>query len=594
MSDSHNIHSLSAGAMIQEYKIEKVLGAGNFGIVYKASNIYLDEVVAIKEFLPTELAYRSEQSKVIPLSPDFEESYAWALNRFLKEAKILWNLGKPKPHPNIVEVKRFHKDHGTAYMVMAYEEGEPFFKFIKNHGAFSSEQLESILLQLLAGLEKVHACSVLHRDIKPSNILIRPDGSPVLIDFGAARRDFANPDKSMLTVCSPMYAALEQVALSGEQGPWTDIYGIGATFYHIITGKAPTPPLARINGAEHKPAIDWVDKNYQLRFLAAIDKAIELNPSDRPQSISEFRKLLKPDEYMGSNDETIIIPPKQPTKKTKPSKLIFILPTTFIILTGLVLILWLKDWNPVPSEVPSIADNKPPPNINNTALLAKIESITNNVECSSFNIKLSDDLKLQLFGHIGSKLELEMLRSKLESLGSIRQLDTNVVIYERPFCLAAKLLKQHGQESIETRDGIELIFNNPERKYQIGDFLVINARASMLYDGYFYIDYLDSSDHVVTHLFPSPVKPNNSVKANEKIKLGINREIGILENKRSYQLLNSGENLVMLIYSRNILFNKARPEEEPIEDYLSDLKKELNKVSGSYNIIFKLAPLTIK
>lgn len=592
MSDSLNTQFLKPGSMIQEYKIEKVLGAGNFGIVYKASNIYLDEVVAIKEFLPAELSYRSDNSNVVPLSPDFKESYTWALERFLKEAKILWNLGKPAPHRNIVEVKRFHKDHGTAYMVMAYEEGEPFLTFLKNHGPLSPNQLESILLQLLDGLEKVHACSVLHRDIKPSNILIRPDGSPVLIDFGAARRDFINPDKSILAVYSPMYAALEQVAQTGEQGPWTDIYGIGATFYHVITGKAPTSPLARINGATHTPAVDWVDKHYQLSFLTAIDTAIELKSNDRPQSIAEFRKLLSTTEIISSNDKTIIIPPEQPKKKPKASKLLVILPTTFIVLIGLTLLFWSKFWNTLPSDNSPVSDDRSLP-LNSATLLTKIKEITNKIDCSSLKVKLSEDFNLQISGHVGSELELNKLSNDLASLGSIRQLETNILIYERPFCSAANILKQYGQESIVTRDGIEITFNNTKREYQIDDFLVINARASKLFDGYLYIDYLDSSDHVVTHLFPSPVKPNNLVKANEKVKIGINREISLFENERSYKLMHSGKNLVIVIYSKDILFEKIRPEEELIEDYLLDLQTILKKVPDSYNLLFKLTPLTI-
>jgi len=354
-------------------------------IKHQTSNIYLDETVAIKELLPTELSYRSDNSKVTPLSPDFDESYAWALDKFLKEAKILWNLGKPTPHPNIVEIKRFHKDHGTAYMIMAYVQGEPFLQFLENHGEFNPEQLQSILMQLLAGLKKAHVCSVLHRDIKPSNILLRPDGSPILIDFGAARRDFANPYKSMLAVYSPMYAALEQVAQSGEQGPWTDTYGIGATFYHIITGKAPTPPLARVNGASHTAAIKWIDKNYPREFLSAIDAAIETSSQNRPQSIPEFRKLLSATECIDSDDKTVVMPIQQPIHKTKPAnpKAYIAKQAVAIILIGLILLFWFKFRD---LQTPSISDPGSPPAIDRTSLSLEIESISNKMALFQFNV----------------------------------------------------------------------------------------------------------------------------------------------------------------------------------------------------------------
>ncbi|MCU0970817.1 MAG: serine/threonine protein kinase, partial [Gammaproteobacteria bacterium] len=175
MSQTYAANALPVGTMIQEYRIVAVLGAGSFGIVYKAENVYLDEVVAIKEFLPSDLACRTEGTRVVPLSSATEEPYGWALRQFLKEAQILWDLARPARHPNIIRVSRFHEDNGTAYMVMDFEEGQSLSQVLDERGTLTEAELRTILDPLLDGLERVHAASVWHRDIKPGNILIRSD-----------------------------------------------------------------------------------------------------------------------------------------------------------------------------------------------------------------------------------------------------------------------------------------------------------------------------------------------------------------------------------------------------------------------------------
>jgi len=312
MPDSHAHNALPVGAMVQEYRVVQVLGTGSFGIVYKAENVYLDEVVAIKEFLPTDLAFRSEGTRVVPLSSDTEESYAWALKHFLREAQILWNLSRPARHPNIIRVSRFHEGNGTAYMVMDFEAGEPLSRRLGERDPRGEAELRSrplteqelaertvpepelraILEPLLDGLERVHADSVWHRDIKPANILIREDGSPVLIDFGAARQERADRARSVMAMYSPAYAAPEQVLAMGEQGPWTDIYALGATLYRAVAGRPPTGASERALGAAHEPATRAGAGRYSPTFLAAIDAAIALQPGDRPQSIAEWRRLF--------------------------------------------------------------------------------------------------------------------------------------------------------------------------------------------------------------------------------------------------------------------------------------------------------------
>ncbi len=337
MAEASAHNALPSGSMVQEYRILQVLGAGSFGIVYKAENIYLDEVVAIKEFLPTDLAFRSEGTRVTPLSSDTEEPYAWALKQFLKEAQILWNLARPERHPNIVRVSRFHEDNGTAYMVMDFEGGRSLSSLLGERDSrgeaelrgraltdqelrertLPEPELRALLDPLLDGLERVHQASVWHRDIKPGNILVRPDGSPVLIDFGAARQERADRARSVMAMFSPAYAAPEQVMAMGEQGPWTDIYSLGATLYRAIAGKPPTGVSERALGAPHVPAVQAGAGRYDRAFLAAIDAALALQPRDRPQSIAEWRRIFHgaaPAPAADALDRTVILPSAGPAE----------------------------------------------------------------------------------------------------------------------------------------------------------------------------------------------------------------------------------------------------------------------------------------
>lgn len=281
MTDTEYRNALESGALVQEYRLVRVLGAGSFGIVYLAENIYLPETVAIKEFLPNELAHRVDGSTVVPVSSDADEAYRWALGRFIKEAQILWELGRPAPHRSIVRVLRLMQANGTAYMVLEFEEGLSLSKKLETEGKMAQAELEAMLFDLLDGLELVHSKSVWHRDIKPDNILIRPDGSPVLIDFGAARWDAGERTRSMLTVFTPNYAPPEQVLHSGELGPWTDIYSLAATLYRVVMRNPPLPATERTLGTMHKLATTATDRGYSARFLRAIDAGLALSPIER-------------------------------------------------------------------------------------------------------------------------------------------------------------------------------------------------------------------------------------------------------------------------------------------------------------------------
>jgi serine/threonine protein kinase len=308
MTKIHNHYTLPVGAMVQEYRIIEILGTGSFGIVYKAENKYFSEIVALKEFLPLELACRSgKDSRVRPLSSENEKAYQWARSKFLQEAKTLRELGTSDQHPNIVHVRQFIEANDTAYMVMDFEEGRPLSELLEEHGILMEQELKGILHGLLNELGRVHEAAVLHRDIKPSNILIRSDGSPVLIDFGAARKDVTGSDRSTIAVFSPAYAALEQICPIGSQGPWTDIYGFGATLYRATTGSTPITAAERLEGKDYVPVAKVVQEKYSPSLLAAIDAALELYPETRPQSVFEWKEMFV-SQFKVKNEATILRP----------------------------------------------------------------------------------------------------------------------------------------------------------------------------------------------------------------------------------------------------------------------------------------------
>ena len=282
--ETHRL-ALPNGFRLANYELTRVLGKGGFGITYLGEDRHLGRRVAIKELLPDTIVARIKEGHVAAQSEDLASNWEWAKERFMEEARVLASF----KHPNIVEVHQLIEANGTVYMVMDYIEGESYEARLRRIGREADEHSMRLILEpLLAGLEEVHAAGLLHRDIKPDNILLRRGIQPILLDFGSARK-LLEGTTPMTSLVTHGYSPIEQYQVKGKQGPWTDIYALGAVAARAITGEK--PPMS----ADRMSEDDFVWLSYRgldgfrPLFMQAIDWALRVKPKDRPQNISEWQ-----------------------------------------------------------------------------------------------------------------------------------------------------------------------------------------------------------------------------------------------------------------------------------------------------------------
>jgi serine/threonine protein kinase len=293
--------TLAFGAKLKEhrYEIHKVLGKGSLGITYEARDETLQVSAAVKEYYPYGLAYRDGTGSVHPVSDG--RSFQRGLDSFLDEARILAKL----EHPSMARVYDFFKANGTAYMVMEFEPGESLDVYLVRHPRLHEHQIRELIFPLLEGLVLVHQADIAHRDIKPSNIIVRPDGTPCLLDFGVGRKVF--PNRRLTVVYTPNYLAPEQLDEHGRQGPWTDVYALGAVCYRIIDGKRPRSALERLTALKSggsdplETAVELGKGHYRPSFLESIDRALRLDPAERPQDAMQWLEKVAPGVMAGGH-----------------------------------------------------------------------------------------------------------------------------------------------------------------------------------------------------------------------------------------------------------------------------------------------------
>ena len=278
---------LQVGSRLENYKILRVLAAGGFSFVYLAHDEN-DAPVAIKEYLPATVPLRTNDSAPASLADAERGRFNSGMKCFIEEGRSLAHL----VHPNVVRVLNFFRANETVYLVMRYERGRTLQEHIQaRRGALEEPWVRATFAQLLNGLREVHSNKLLHLDIKPGNVYVRNDGSPLLIDFGAARQQFSPEGVKLPPSYTPGFAAPEQHA-GDALGPWTDIYAVGATLYACFAAGEPQRADARLREDKLVPARSAWKGKYSTQLLETVDWCLALSHLDRPPSVFALQKAL--------------------------------------------------------------------------------------------------------------------------------------------------------------------------------------------------------------------------------------------------------------------------------------------------------------
>ena len=325
-----DVNALPPGTRFGSLEILRTLGVGGFGIVYLARDHALERDLAIKEYMPGQLAQRGEGSAVSVRSASLQETFEIGRRSFVNEARLLARFD----HRSLLKVYQFWEAHGTAYMAMPYLQGQTLRQRREDISAGRAPALDEaalrrLLLPLLEALSLLHAAAVYHRDIAPDNIVLPADGGdPILLDFGAARRAIGDSTQSFTAILKPSYAPIEQYAESSalRQGPWTDVYALGALLHFLLTGQPPPPATARAVFDDYEPLAARALPGCSRPFLAAIDWALAVRPLERPQSMEALRDALNGvTEPPGLQEADLPLPlaapersPRRPAPKAEP------------------------------------------------------------------------------------------------------------------------------------------------------------------------------------------------------------------------------------------------------------------------------------
>lgn len=284
-------NALPVGTRMGEFELLSMIGEGGFGIVYLAQDHSLHRRVALKEYMPSSLAARTQAMTVSVRSRRHAETFEAGLRSFINEARLLAQFD----HPSLIKVYRFWEANGTAYMVMPYYVGRTLAATLKTLPAPPDEVwLRSLLAPVLDALEVMHRADTYHRDIAPDNIMILEDGRPVVLDLGAARRVIGDMTQALTVILKTGYAPIEQYGeMPGvKQGPWTDLYALGSVVYFAITGHTPPQSVTRVMTDKYVPLAQAVAGHYSPAFLEAIDACLAVLPQHRPQNIAALRALF--------------------------------------------------------------------------------------------------------------------------------------------------------------------------------------------------------------------------------------------------------------------------------------------------------------
>jgi len=289
---AQNNAPLPDGLEIAGYRIVKKIASGGFSIVYLAYDAE-GNAVAIKEYLPSSLALRQEGEMVPVVSKANLAVFRIGLKCFFEEGRALAKIS----HPNVVRVLNFFRANETVYMVMAYESGHSLQDHIQRQrlkGRNCSEAfVRQIFTQVLKGLREVHTNKLLHLDLKPANIYLRTDGTPMLLDFGAARQTVNSDSPKLMPMYTPGFAPPELYSKTEALGPWTDVYSIGASMFACMLGQPPQPADQRRKEDKMEQYFQKLDGQYSPELVKLVRWTLQIDPLTRPQSLFELQKLLQ-------------------------------------------------------------------------------------------------------------------------------------------------------------------------------------------------------------------------------------------------------------------------------------------------------------
>lgn len=280
-----NTRALSPGTVVHnQYRVERVLGEGGFGVTYKVYDMRENRVAALKEYMPAEIAQRRPYSVEVQPKQKYEDSFVKFRDKFLEEARIIYRY---RGHPNIIGVYKLFYENNTAYYAMEYIDGMDLAKMLeKNGGRLQWAQLYPIVAQMISALREVHRGNMIHCDISPDNIFILEGGQVKLIDFGAAKSTLNG--QSSLILLKRGFAPPEQLSSQGNMGPWTDVYAMAVTVYRAFTGRMPPSSEDRLT----QDRIIWPSQMGitppSPQWEQALMKAMALRVEDRYQDVDRF------------------------------------------------------------------------------------------------------------------------------------------------------------------------------------------------------------------------------------------------------------------------------------------------------------------
>jgi len=627
----HN--ALPDGYKLHWYEIHAILGRGGFGITYLALDTNLNHEVAIKEFLPTDLAMRASDSSIHPISDEHTDTFGWGLNRFITEAQTLAQFR----HPNIVLVHSVFEANGTAYMVMEYEKGESLDQAYTSNRLNTEADLLALLYPLMDGLERIHESGFVHRDIKPKNIYLRDDGRPVLLDFGSARQALGVETRTLTTLVSPGYAPFEQYNATREsdkQGPWTDIYALGATIYRGMSGKSPVDALSRANakleGSKDvlEPAVELGKDKFSHRFLEAIDHALCFAPEQRPQAIAEWRAMLPewedaaaapggtivrgrrsgqidrgaptetnsdtvPDNHF-TDDGTLIVGDGVPRPgETAPArssrKNAVLMLVAVVAVVGIGIGVWRMQMTTAPVEgsnatatAPVTAPKSNEPSSAGTSTtqtatapkpsLGEVATLLDTMPCSVLQASMNGPSVL-VRGYVAGAKVMKRIEDGLGKVTGITEVKNEIQDLPRIYCQTLELYAPYWKTNRDAGFGTAIATPKADNEFQEGERLVVDI-GTPTYQSWLYVDYF-AQDGSVVHMMPSPGEVFNQGDARDSFQLGEAGDIGLWEVAPPF-----GTEMVVVLATSAPVFEGAREELEQGNDYRAALLKRLKALES--------------